>query len=363
MKIFLSYHHTDEVFAKGFTTWLKTFSKLQVFSTSHPMSVKPGQWFSEIVDAASCAGMIFLLIGPDSIDYRWMLFEAGITAGNDHDVVPLIFGGVTVDDLKMPLKHYQIYRLDDKERFNALFGTERLLDDRNMDFYASFLEHDPMNKLYLKYGSFSRFYTDRIHDTSEIDSEGPAEYELTNIGDIINPEDKKDNRQKSPKHDILIYPLINENRKSLVSVRLSVRPLRCEGEDTATWKAGISFDREPIYGGVEHLFSLHSGNHRGLSSWTLYPQEKQPPYAINIPAIMAFEATHSINIWINQNRNELLSYGIDSDRNRYVFTINGRERTWNPKLLEAKSMQIGAWIDGPEVQQFRVKIICELDYC
>src|SRR4030066_647912 len=83
MTIFVSYHHVDEVFAKDFTNWLKnTFNNLRVFSTSLPMSVRPGQWFNEIVANASCTDMIFLFIGPDSIDYRWMLFEAGITASD-----------------------------------------------------------------------------------------------------------------------------------------------------------------------------------------------------------------------------------------------------------------------------------------
>lgn len=223
MNCFLSFHHIDKAFAKYFSTWLEaTFNNLDVFSTSHPKSIEPGQqWFEQILNAARTVDRIFLLIGRDSIDYRWLLFEAGVTAFHiDHKVVPIIFGGVTVENVNMPLSAYQILRLDDKEQFNTFFGGASFsLRERNGDLYASFVQGAPLQELYLRHGSFSGVYT------------------------------------------------------------------------------------------------------------------------------------------------ELLAYGIDSDRNWCLFTINGRERIWTPNLLEATSLQIHSWIDDTSGQQFRLKVNCELDYC
>lgn len=364
MKLFLSYHHIDKEFAKYFTDWLyNCFDNIEIFSTSHPTSIIPGQsWFDEIVRTATSVDMIFLLIGPDSINYRWMLFEAGLTAVNRfHKVVPIVFGGVTVDDIKMPLSFYQILKLDDRQQFNAFFAEKEFVAKKTVgDFYVAFLEADPLKELYIRYGSFSKVYTDQITHLSAIETM-KDEYELTNIGQATLDV----NRHKSDKHEIYLYPVEKPSdgtHKSLVSVRLTLRPIRCEGE--STWKAGIAFDRERVFGGIDHVFAVQSGNHRGLSSWSLYWKGGAANYSpINIPAILDFEVTHSINIWLNREKNELLAYGIDSDRNRCLFTINGRERIWNPNLLEATSLQIHSWIDDTMVHQFRLKMICELDYC
>lgn len=328
------------------------------------MSIWPGQpWFDEIVKTATSVDMIFLLIGPDSIDYRWMLFEAGLTAADrQHKVVPIVFGGVTVDDIKMPLSFYQILKLDDQQQFNAFFAGKEFVTKKEVrDFYTAFLEAEPLKELYIRYGSFSKVYTDQITDLSAIKTMR-YECELTNIGQLTS-EDVS--RKKTNKHEIYLYPIeksFDGTSKSLVSVRLTLKPIRCEGE--STWKAGVSFDRERGFGGIEHVFQVHSGNHRGLSSWTLYWKGGVANYSpINIPAVLDFEISHSINIWLNRQKNEILAYGIDSDRNRCLFTINGRERIWNPNLIESTSLQIHSWIDDTMIQLFRLKMICELDYC
>ncbi|OGW56090.1 MAG: hypothetical protein A2Y81_05505 [Nitrospirae bacterium RBG_13_43_8] len=367
-EIFISYHNSDKDFALYFAKWLTSnFTDIEVFSTSHPMSIEPGRpWFNEIVKAATSVDMILLLIGPDSIDYRWMLFEAGLSAAKEKcKIVPIIFGGVTVEDVKLPLTFYQILKMDHKERFNAFFQSDSFTPkNKSADFYDSFCEEDPLMDWYVKYGSYSRFYRNKLKQSAEITTVSEV-LELSNIGSSIS----EVRWVKTNEHEILRHPIEHPKMKRrdgqpkvLTSVRLAMMPIRCESE--TTWKAGIAFYplSEP-FASKNHNFVLHSGNHSGLSSWSLYWKDGDKYVPINIPATLDFEAYHHMNIWFNRERNELLAYAIDSDRNRCVFTINGREKVWNPNLINAGVIEIKGWIDEPSRQLFRIKTVYELDYC
>jgi len=208
--------------------------------------------------------------------------------------------------------------------------------------------------LYLRHGSYSSVY--QLRNDPRIESK---EIELSNIGEKRD----FDGQNKTDKDHILSIPF-EADGLSIAAIRLSLMPIRCGGE--STWKAGISFDMEDrSEQEVNHVFQVHSGTHDGLSSWVLCWKEgdctKYPQ--INIPATLDFEKWHHINIYLNKEKNTLMAYGVDSEREFTVFSINGHERTWNPTLENAKWLKVKAWIDMPASQRFRIKTKYELDYC
>jgi hypothetical protein len=96
-------------------------SKLNVFVSSDYMSIPGGdQWYSRIVESLKTVQVVLVLLSDQSVDRRWINFEAGIGVGADAQVIPLVIRGFGKSDVGPPLSQLQVRDLHDPKDVSAL---------------------------------------------------------------------------------------------------------------------------------------------------------------------------------------------------------------------------------------------------
>jgi len=84
----------------------------QFFLSSDGESLPLGKnWVSEISDALAKAKLMFLFLSENSVNSRWVHFEAGYAYANRIDVVPVCLPGLDLDDVGAPLHLLQGFNL------------------------------------------------------------------------------------------------------------------------------------------------------------------------------------------------------------------------------------------------------------
>jgi len=68
-------------------------------------------WVSEISDALANARLMFLFLSRNSVDSKWVHFEAGHSYGNNIHVVPVCLPGLDLNEITAPLGHLQGFNL------------------------------------------------------------------------------------------------------------------------------------------------------------------------------------------------------------------------------------------------------------
>ncbi len=92
-----------------------------VFVSSDYETIQGGKpWFAEIVTAVSTATAVLVIATPDSMDQRWLNFEAGIGIGCGIPVMPLLSRGLTKERFKPPLNQLQARDLANKGDFDGM---------------------------------------------------------------------------------------------------------------------------------------------------------------------------------------------------------------------------------------------------
>jgi hypothetical protein len=81
---------------------MKTFlastlgSAYPIFVSSDLRSIPSGKpWIGEIVRAIETAKAVLVLLTPESVNLRWINFEAGIGIGAGASVIPMLARGMT----------------------------------------------------------------------------------------------------------------------------------------------------------------------------------------------------------------------------------------------------------------------------
>lgn len=139
INVFISHASEDADLARAISNSLKMMTAGQIetwFSTSS----LPGEglmggdvWFNQILDMLAKSRIILVLLTPNSIDRRWVYFEAGFAQGHSECTIIPICAGISVDDVKPPLSHFQCCQLSDYNAAKEFY--HKLLSSVDIPFY------------------------------------------------------------------------------------------------------------------------------------------------------------------------------------------------------------------------------------
>ena len=110
MEVFISHITSEAPLASVLKKWIEvTFhQRVKVFVSSEDDSIPPGQeWFREIGDSLSSTKVLLAICSNDSVDKRWINFEAGAGWIRGIPVIPICHSGMTVGGLPQPLSNLQ----------------------------------------------------------------------------------------------------------------------------------------------------------------------------------------------------------------------------------------------------------------
>jgi hypothetical protein len=121
--IFIS-HITEE---NSVALLLKDFLKkalgenLPIFVSSDYESISGGDvWFTTIVAGIKTSAVVLVLLSPQSLERRWINFEAGVGVGAGSTVIPVVIHGLQRSEVGHPLSSLQIRSLHTLEDVHAL---------------------------------------------------------------------------------------------------------------------------------------------------------------------------------------------------------------------------------------------------
>lgn len=146
--IFIS-HITDEKgVAQTFQTYIRKIfgDNIPIFVSSDYKSIGGGkEWFGEIITAIKNAKVVIVLLSKESVDKRWINFEAGIGLGAECRVIPVTIGNIDKGDIGPPLSQLQVRDLKDNSDALGVFhdiGEEltKEVNDINIEAFVKEIE-------------------------------------------------------------------------------------------------------------------------------------------------------------------------------------------------------------------------------
>jgi hypothetical protein len=81
--------------------------------------------FSRSLEDPQMPALRLVLVTPDSVDQRWLNFEAGIGIGCGIPVMPLLLRGFTKNDFRPPLNQLQARNLANRADFDGMIKDFR----------------------------------------------------------------------------------------------------------------------------------------------------------------------------------------------------------------------------------------------
>ncbi|MCR9245950.1 MAG: toll/interleukin-1 receptor domain-containing protein [bacterium] len=122
----------------------KTAGTIDVFLSSDGESIPLGSnWVATLQTRLETAALMLVFVTPDSIDSRWIHFEAGFSYAKGIAVVPVGFLGVDMRDLGPPLTLLQGFNVTGADSLNNLialanrtFGLDHPLGFTDADYRA-----------------------------------------------------------------------------------------------------------------------------------------------------------------------------------------------------------------------------------
>lgn len=95
---------------------------VQVFESSDRLSIPAGaKWLTEVMAGLQRADLHVILCSHDSVSRPWIQFEAGVAHFRQIPIVPLCHGGLTCEQLPVPLSEYEGIQASDPEGLRALY--------------------------------------------------------------------------------------------------------------------------------------------------------------------------------------------------------------------------------------------------
>ncbi len=147
--VFLSHSSHDEALVRRLSEALrkKTAGVIDIFVSSDGQSIPLGRnWVSRIEEALESCTLMFVLLSPQSIDAKWLYFEAGYAHSRKIRVVPVGVIGIDLGKLTPPLSLLQGFNLDSADKLNNLielinreYGYDHELSFTEVDYAVIFL--------------------------------------------------------------------------------------------------------------------------------------------------------------------------------------------------------------------------------
>lgn len=100
----------------------RVFSEdVEIFVSSDYESIAGGDvWFMTILNRLKSSSVIIVLLSPDSLERRWINFEAGVGVGANATVIPVVIHMLEKNEVGNPLTSLQIRSLQSLAEAHAL---------------------------------------------------------------------------------------------------------------------------------------------------------------------------------------------------------------------------------------------------
>jgi hypothetical protein len=120
-------------------------NNVRIFVSSDYVSISGGDlWFHAILKGLKSCAVVIVLLSPESLDRRWINFEAGVGIGAGATVIPVVIHGLELSDVGHPLCNLQIRSLQRLEEARALVQDIakklELAQNESVDFDALIMQ-------------------------------------------------------------------------------------------------------------------------------------------------------------------------------------------------------------------------------
>jgi hypothetical protein len=123
--VFISHITEEKAAANKLKSLIRqAFGKdFSVFVSSDYVSIPGGDlWFTKIVDSLKAVKVVLVLLSEQSVDRRWINFEAGIGLGAEAKVIPIVFRNFEKGDVGVPLSELQVRNLHDPKDVKGILS-------------------------------------------------------------------------------------------------------------------------------------------------------------------------------------------------------------------------------------------------
>jgi hypothetical protein len=124
--IFMSFIHEEESVANTVKVFIPMIlgQSVNTFMSSDETAIYAGEdWMARIFEELKTAKVLVSILSPTSVQRPWINFEAGAAWMRDAKVIPVCFGGLTVDKLPKPYSSLQAVEIDTHEGAYYLFSS------------------------------------------------------------------------------------------------------------------------------------------------------------------------------------------------------------------------------------------------
>lgn len=151
----------------------KSANSIDLFLSSDGQSIPFGKnWVHRIEESLNETTLLFVFLTPNSINSKWLYFEAGYTYSKNVKVIPIGFMGIDLNDITPPLSLLQGFNIKDKDGLNNIISI--INDHFNFSIKRTFTEKD-----------YKLLVGDTRKSLYEIENKC-IDYLLINLGAVIN---------------------------------------------------------------------------------------------------------------------------------------------------------------------------------
>jgi hypothetical protein len=114
--IFISFTHKDDAVAKAVSKFLREIfgDDADAFRSSDRNTIYAGEnWIDRIIKELETTKVLISLFSLESVNKPWIHFEAGAAWRGKAKVIPVCFGGQTIDNLPKPYSILQAVEIND----------------------------------------------------------------------------------------------------------------------------------------------------------------------------------------------------------------------------------------------------------
>jgi len=124
--IFMSFIHEEETVAKLVNDYIRIIIGLNIdtFMSSNETAIYAGEdWMKRICEELKTAKVLVSMLSPTSVQRPWINFEAGAAWMQNTKVIPVCFGGLTIDGLPKPYSILQAVEIETHQGAHYLFNS------------------------------------------------------------------------------------------------------------------------------------------------------------------------------------------------------------------------------------------------
>jgi len=124
----------------------RTNGVIKFFMSSDGQSIRIGtNWNAELEAALTRTSIMFVFVTPNSIDSKWVHFEAGYCYSKGISVIPIGLNDIDIGKISEPLRLLQGFNLKDYSDLSNI--VTHINDEYDCEFDTHF-DHKPINKLF-----------------------------------------------------------------------------------------------------------------------------------------------------------------------------------------------------------------------